>query len=151
MQSKKRVISVAVLTALVASMTGCDYDPNVSAQRDVYTRIEDCVADWGDPALCQQMDETAKKELEKEKAKSGNAPGHSGSVVFFGNPFYGPTYYGNDRSTFIGDRQISAKGVSSASVRSTLVRSSTIPSGISSRAGLGATGRSMAGLSGLGG
>lgn len=149
MEGKKRVISVAVLTALLGSLTACDYDPNVSAQRDVYSRIEDCVTDWGDMALCQQMDETAKKELEEEKAKN-NSSGGGGSFVYLGHPFYGPTYYGSQRVAYVGDREVAAKGFRAASTKSTFVRSSTIPSKISARAGLGATGRSMSRFSGMG-
>jgi hypothetical protein len=132
-------IPLSVLAALVTG--GCDYDPAVSAQRDVYTRMEDCVADWGDVKLCQQMEATAAADAQA-KAETGSA-GTPGAhlVPFF---FYGPTYYGGNRVAYLDDgaRTYAPTGNRSSRQLSTQVRASSLPSHVS-RGGFGKTGRSV--------
>lgn len=138
---KKREFSLSILVALVA---GCDYDPTITAQRDVYTRMEDCVADWGDVQLCQQMDATASAERVKEQQGGDGKSGGASAVVY--PYFYGPTYYGSNRVAYVGEREVHPTANRATNFRSTSVRSSTLPSNVGravSRGGFGSTGRSV--------
>lgn len=147
---RRKAISLSVLVVLMAAgNSGCDYDPVIPAQRDIYTRMEDCVADWGDATLCQQMDETARKEEESKKDNQEGNHGGSSFVYLGGHPFYGPTYYGGNRVAYVGERAITPLKNRSASFRSTQIRTSTLPSKVVARGGFGGSGRSIAG--GLGG
>ncbi len=67
--TRKRSAAITLVLAGSAVLSGCS-DPQ--AQRDVYTGLDDCKKDWGNPAQC-------------EPVKDGR---HSSSY------FYGPRYYG---------------------------------------------------------
>ena len=60
-----RKISLPLVVALAASVSACDMSPSDEdkpSQRDVYSSLEDCIADWGDTALCErQMSEARNK------------------------------------------------------------------------------------------
>ena len=62
--------SAAITLVLAGSLAGCS-DPE--AQRDVYTKLDDCTKDWGTPAECSPV----------------NDGRHSSSY------FYGPRYFGS--------------------------------------------------------
>ena len=62
--------SAAITLVLAGSLAGCS-EPE--AQRDVYTKLEDCTKDWGAPAECAPVQDGR----------------HSPSY------FYGPRYYGS--------------------------------------------------------
>lgn len=134
---------------MAAGNGGCDYDPVIPAQRDVYTRMEDCVADWGDITLCQQMDATAKKEEELKANEQEGDHGGSSFVYLGGHPFYGPTYYDGNRVAYVGNKAISPLGNHAKSFKSTQIRASTLPTSVATRSGFGSSGRSISG--GLGG
>lgn len=77
---------VLLLTPLFLS--ACEADMDLS-QRDVYTKMEDCVAEWGKVELCQKMaDEDAKKAI-----ASGVTPNNDSHFIF-----WGPSYFNGDRS-----------------------------------------------------
>lgn len=67
-RTRKR--SAAITLVLAGSLAGCS-DPE--AQRDVYTKLDDCTKDWGTPAECSPVEDSR----------------HSSSY------FYGPRYYGS--------------------------------------------------------
>lgn len=49
---------VLISAAVAAGMTGCGrLESGGTTQRDVYTSIEDCQADWGRPEDCEQVDD----------------------------------------------------------------------------------------------
>jgi uncharacterized protein YgiB involved in biofilm formation len=149
-KKKREKIAVPLLVTLIGmgvgacSMDPASEDPVVTAQRDVYQRMEDCVADWGDPKLCQEMAETARKEAEKTQQTQGV---QSGSHPVYVPYFYGPTYYGSDRVAVVGDREIRPSMSRAVNAKSTSVRMSSLPSNvaksISSRGGFGGIGRSV--------
>ncbi len=90
MRKKKRAtqnLALVLIPALLA-MSGCASD---ETQRDVYTRFEDCVADWGKPELCQQIAETEAKQFAQNQ---GVATGTGVHPMIF----WGPTYYPGDRA-----------------------------------------------------
>jgi hypothetical protein len=68
MGNRKR--SAAVTLVLAGSLAGCS-DPE--AQRDVYSKLDDCKQDWGAPAECTPVTDGR----------------HSSSY------FYGPRYFGS--------------------------------------------------------
>ena len=69
-RGEKRKRSAAITLVLAGSLAGCG-EPE--AQRDVYTKLEDCTKDWGNPAECS-------------KVTDGQ---HSSSY------YYGPRYFGS--------------------------------------------------------
>lgn len=98
--NKKSISTLALVAILSTTVAACDDKSSETSenktrigQRDVYTTLDDCVADWGDTELCQQEMKAAREHAEKMAA----AQGHSGSAI----PsmiFWGPTYYGDSRS-----------------------------------------------------
>lgn len=76
-------------------MSGCSYDPSdgEAMQRDVYTKFEDCVADWGKTELCQQIAQQEAAQLAQSKGVTGGTGGGGISPVF-----WGPSYYHSDRA-----------------------------------------------------
>jgi len=68
--TRKRSATITLVLAGSAALSGCG-EPD--AQRDVYTKLEDCAKDWGNPQQC-------------ESVRDGR---HSSSY------FYGPRYYGS--------------------------------------------------------
>ncbi len=129
-------IPLSVLVALVAG--GCDHDPVVSEQRDVYTRVEDCVADWGDTKLCQQMEASAEQQSQSTGQQTASG------AHFIPYYFYGPHYYGGNRVAYSNDgsRTYAPAGNRASRMMSTQVRSSSLPSHVQ-RGGFGGTGKSV--------
>ena len=68
--TRKRSAAITLVLAGSAALSGCG-EPN--AQRDVYTKLDDCTKDWGNPQQCQSVTDGR----------------HSSSY------FYGPSYYGS--------------------------------------------------------
>ena len=68
--SRKRSTAITLVLAGSAALSG---GGEPESQRDVYTKLEDCSKDWGNPTQC-------------EPVRDGK---HSGSY------FYGPRYYGS--------------------------------------------------------
>lgn len=66
---RKRSAAITLVLAGSTALSGCG-DPE--SQRDVYTRLDDCSKDWGNPAQCEPV----------------------GDGKFSSTYFYGPRYYG---------------------------------------------------------
>lgn len=64
--------SAAITLVLAGSLAGCN-DPE--AQRDVYTSVQDCRKDWGDPADCSRVTD-----------------GRHSSSYYYGPRYFGSTY-----------------------------------------------------------
>ena len=104
-ESMKKSKSIVLLIAPVLSTvllnacnnSGSDYS---STSRDVYQTLEECQKDWGEPELCEQMND----DDDREYRRSG--------VVYSTRPFYGPTYSYGDRSVIYKGRTVSATGQS---------------------------------------
>jgi uncharacterized protein YgiB involved in biofilm formation len=92
------------VTLILAGMvgSGCDYDPaKEPVQRDVYSKIEDCMADWGDSRLCT---EAAQNQQQQQYAGTQPHP------VFI-RPYYfhGPEYIPGDRATYYDGRRVAPR------------------------------------------
>jgi len=72
--TRKRSAAITLVLAGSAALSGCS-EPE--SQRDVYTGLDDCTKDWGNPTQC-------------EPVRDGR---HSASY------FYGPRYYGTSFSS----------------------------------------------------
>ena len=84
---KTRNLSLILVPILLAA--GCSEVPD-KLQRDVYTRAEDCMRDWQQQDLCQQM------PMADAQQHASNTTGGTGSGV---HPiFWGPSYTGSDRA-----------------------------------------------------
>jgi hypothetical protein len=68
--SRKR--SAAVTLVLAGTLSGCG---NPDAQQDVYTNLEACKKDWGEPSKCAPV-----------------ADGRYSSSYFFGPRYYGSSF-----------------------------------------------------------
>lgn len=88
MRQTRNLPTMSIVIAVAATVGACnDQKP---AQRDAYTSIGDCLADWRDYKLCQEM-----TEEDKRQAARSYGGGHS----FF---YWGPTYYGSRGSHMSG-------------------------------------------------
>lgn len=67
--ARKRSAAITLVLAGSAVLSGCS-EP--AAQRDVYTKLDDCARDWGNPQQC-------------ESVRDGG---------YSSNYYYGPPYYG---------------------------------------------------------
>ncbi|MBS0338049.1 MAG: hypothetical protein JSS40_14800 [Proteobacteria bacterium] len=67
--TRKRSAAITLVLAGSAALSGCG-EPE--SQRDVYTKLDDCSKDWGNPAQC-------------EPVRDGK---------YSNTYFYGPRYYG---------------------------------------------------------
>ncbi len=77
------------LVALVGA-AGCDTDPGAATiNRDAYTRMEDCIADWGNAALCK----TEVANVNNNQSSTGGTHSGGGAFIFI----HGPGYYGSER------------------------------------------------------
>jgi uncharacterized protein YgiB involved in biofilm formation len=86
MKSNKNGITLVLAPLLALAACGTE-----DVQRDVYTKMEDCIADWGKPELCQSM---AEADAKQHAASVG--VDHSSSVMPM--MFWGPGYYGSSRA-----------------------------------------------------
>ena len=102
----KKSKSIMLLIAPVLStllFNACGGNESASTTRDVYQSKEDCLKDWGDQELCEQMNDEDDREYRS-----------SGGVFVAGRPFYGPTYYPGDRAVMYKGRTISPAGTSTS-------------------------------------
>ncbi len=88
---KKRRLGSFSLVLVPLLLAGCSEGLDETTQRDVYTRFEDCMADWGKPELCQQMQEADAKQFAQQTT---GVAGDNGSHLIF----WGPQYYPGSRS-----------------------------------------------------
>ena len=135
---KSKFLPLIVIPMLVACGSGIPEDE----QRDVYTKLEDCVADWGDKELCLQM-------AQEDQQAAGLTQNPDGSFFFFG-PMYSPSmgrYIEYDGRTVRPNTSRSTiKPMLISQTRSLSAKSSTTASGKSiSRGGFGASARSSGG------
>lgn len=154
MKRAKKSVSVSlVLVPALLSIYGCSYDPSEgdAMQRDVYTKFEDCVADWGKPELCQGIAQAEAAQLAQSQGVNTGGGVHP--------IFWGPSYYPSDRAvSYNGQTYAPTKSramskpfmvtpTSSASAKSSpgTARATSV-----SRGGFGSFGRS-AGASSFGG
>jgi len=95
---KSKGISLVLSPVLGAMMlTACGDEP---AARDVYQSKDECAKDWGGD-LCDQMNDS-----DAEQYRSSH--GHSGGYYF-----WGPMYYGSNRSVMYQGRTVTPAGRSS--------------------------------------
>lgn len=93
-----------VLLAIL--MAGCapvepDVDEVTSTQKDIYNgprALQDCMDDWGDKELCIAAQEAATAQANAQAAK--NAPNGDNTTVVAPMIFYGPEYYGGQRTAY---------------------------------------------------
>jgi hypothetical protein len=103
-KSKSIMLLIApILSTLLFNACGGGSGGSEESSRDVYQSREDCVKDWGEEELCEQMNEDDDREY-----RGG------GGVVFVGRPFWGPRYYPGDRTVLYKGRTISATGKSTS-------------------------------------
>jgi hypothetical protein len=99
---KKKAIALLVPSLLGSVLlTACDDAPNTN--RDVYASKEECLRDWNDGDLCQEMDATDANQYRSE--------GDHGHVIV-PHYFWGPTYYPHDRSVVYKGQTITPVGKS---------------------------------------
>lgn len=95
MGKKTKNLSLVLVPILLA---GCGTDIPDAQQRDVYTKFEDCMADWGKAELCQQMQQA---EAQQFAQQTTGVPGGGGSHLVY----WGPNYYPGDRSVYYNGQQ----------------------------------------------
>jgi hypothetical protein len=113
----KKSKSIILLLAPVLStvlFNACSGGGESSTTRDVYQSREDCLKDWSDGELCQEMNDGDSDEYRR----SGG--------VYVGRPFWGPQYYPGDRSVIYKGKTVSPTS------RSTSLKSFTVTSRSSS-------------------
>jgi uncharacterized protein YgiB involved in biofilm formation len=86
MGRKTKNLSLVLVPILLA---GCGADIPDAQQRDVYTKFEDCMADWGKLELCQQMQQADAQHFAQQTT------GVSGGTHAV---YWGPSYYPGDRA-----------------------------------------------------
>jgi uncharacterized membrane protein YgcG len=133
---KKSNSITLVIVPLIGSLLACNCGGGESTTRDVYQSREDCLKDWNEAELCEEMND----DDDREYRRSG--------VIYAGRPFYGPVYYPSDRAIVYKGRTIAPTGKSTSmksynvtSRSSTSSRSSSVSSPRSSGFG----GRSSSG------
>ncbi len=92
---KARKSSAITLVLVPLLLAGCGESPE-TMQRDVYTKFEDCMADWGKPELCQQLQQADAQQFAQQT--TGVQNGGGGSHVIF----WGPSYYPGNRAISYG-------------------------------------------------
>lgn len=140
-KSKSIILLIApVLSTLL--FNACGGGDTASMTRDVYQSKEECLNDWGDQELCEQMNDEDDREY------------RSGGGVFIGRPFYGPSYYRGDRAVTYKGKTISPTGTSTSlkpysvtSRSSASSRSSSVSSPRSSSTSYGGFGSRSSGSS----
>jgi uncharacterized protein YgiB involved in biofilm formation len=93
-----KTIRLTLVAALATTVSGCDVTETSEAkpaQRDVYTSLEDCVADWGDQELCERQIKEGREHLEKmAQAKAASGGGwYLDSSAGYIPPFLSRCYY----------------------------------------------------------
>lgn len=142
MGRKTRTLSLVLVPILLA---GCGGEIPDEQQRDVYTKFEDCMADWGKPELCQQMQEAdAKKFAEHTTGVGGGGGSHM--------VFWGPTYFPGNRGVIYNGQSFApttnramSKPFMVTSKSSAAAKSSPSTASTPSRGGFGAGARAASG------
>jgi hypothetical protein len=102
-KSKSIMLMIApILSTLLFNACGGGRN-EVATNRDVYQSKEDCAKDWGEPELCEQMNDDDSNEYRR-----------NGGVIFAGRPFWGPQYYPGDRTVIYKGKTISPTGKSTS-------------------------------------
>jgi hypothetical protein len=100
-KSKSIMLLIApVLSTLLFNACG---GSESATSRDVYESREDCLKDWGDDELCEEMNDQDSDDYRR-----------SGGVFVAGRPFWGPQYYPSDRTVIYKGRTISPPGKNTA-------------------------------------
>ena len=154
---RRKQIPILLIAALAGGCGGEDGGEKVAVQRDVYTRIEDCIADWGNKDLCLEAE-----KLRQQQA--AHAQAHGSPIIV--SSFYGPEYMPGYRYAYSPDgayfrprtnSAASATAPQKASTAFTQGRSAAAAKaasgvrssgGSSSRGGFGGTGRAASSGSG---
>jgi hypothetical protein len=92
---KTKNISLVLIPILLA---GCGAKIPDAQQRDVYTKYEDCMADWGKAELCQQMQQADAQQFVQNT--TGVTSGGGSNLIF-----WGPSYYPGSRSVSYNGQQ----------------------------------------------
>ncbi len=141
MGRRSRTVALLLVPTLI---TACG-DMKEAQQRDVYTKFEDCMADWGQQELCVQLGQADAAQFAEDT--TGVQGGGSASNTLL---FWGPHYYPSDRSVVYNNRTITpsrnsamsrpfrVSERSSPSAKTSASKPSTV-----SRGGFGSTGRSL--------
>lgn len=99
MKKSKSVILIItpILSTVLFNACGSrsSYSSYESTTRDVYQSRDECLKDWGDGELCQEMDDNDSNEYRRTGG------------VYAGRPFYGPQYYPSDRSVIYKGKTVS--------------------------------------------
>ena len=125
-RGEKRKRSAAITLVLAGSLAGCG-EPE--AQRDVYTKLEDCTKDWGNPAECARVTD-----------------GRHSSSYFYGPRYFGPSFTsGRPRPSpnALEATRAGHGGVTHMAGGSRIGSSSSGGSSSVSRSGFGSSGHSM--------
>lgn len=126
------ILAPVLSTVLFNACSGSGEDTT----RDVYQSREDCLKDWGDQELCQEMNDDDSNEYRR-----------SGGVIYAGRPFWGPSYYPSDRTVIYKGNTISPSG-RSTSMRPFVVTSRSSASSRSSVSSPRSSGTSFGGFGG---
>ena len=110
---KKSTSIMLIVAPLIGAVLACGGGDSDST-RDGYQSREDCLKDWGDNELCEEMND----DDEREYKRTGG--------VFVGRPFYGPRYYPGDRAVVYKGKTIQPSG------KTTSMKSYTVTSRSSS-------------------
>lgn len=94
MGRKTKNLSLVLVPILLA---GCGAGIPDAQQRDVYTKFEDCMADWGKTELCEQMQQAEAQQFAQQT--TGVSGGGSHLV------YWGPNYYPGNRSVAYNGQQ----------------------------------------------
>ncbi len=125
---RSRTITLVLIGSATLSACAPEVAPNY--QRDHYTSIEECAADWGRPQDCEP---------------SPGSPYGGGSGYFFRGPMYMPGF--RDDAQFAAREQARQEGVAMADARPSnrAVGTSGSRSGSTQRGGFGSSSRFSSG------
>lgn len=102
-KSKKIVLLLAPVLSTIL-FNACDSGGDDPTTRDVYQSKEECLQDWSDGELCEQMNDGDSDDYRR-----------NGGVFIAGTrPFWGPQYYPGDRAVYYKGRTISPTGKSTS-------------------------------------
>jgi hypothetical protein len=107
---KKSNSITLVIMPLIGTLLACSCGGGESTTRDVYQNRDDCLKDWNEAELCEQMNDDDDREY------------RSGGGVYTTRPFYGPVYYPSDRAIVYKGKTIAPTG------KSTSMKSYTVTS-----------------------
>lgn len=107
---KKSNSITLIIVPIIGTVLACACGGGESTTRDVYQSREDCLKDWNEGDLCEQMND----DDDREYRNSGGS--------YSSRPFYGPVYYPSDRAIVYKGRTISP------TTRNTTMKSYTITS-----------------------